>query len=627
MNSGTPYERLRNASPLDLPKAIIDTELYDEQKAKDLFDEVNENFNRDNMESNVIMPVFTTMLDSILDLKCFHGITKKLGLTSNRVIIECKNFNYDGNASYLIPDSFAENRNQQETNSKWGEQNRPEYDRGKYEDPSMMGQYKNKKVKENGTRKNLPDEYTQKKNITRFKNDGDARRNDPKHLYNAETDHIIPLKRIFDEVQNNAGLSDEDIKRIANQDYNFAVTSRKINNAKRELTNSEFIRRQEELKAEGKPYIELSDEQKENMIQMEENAHKEVDKSINKTVLKNLSGLGEADRQKREEATKRAFAEEEKRLGRKLTGEEKSEIHTKITKQLSKEKAANIHISNAKNAGKQSLMYIMGNVLLLVIKPLYFEIKDGFVNGFKKGVNASTYKEAFSIRFVRVKDYVWKQLKDIKTELGNVLDFIKNFISALIEGIIGMFVGVFKQILRVLKEGIKAFMNAWPILFGKNSNTMTAAQKGDAIVKILGGSAVALCGIGIDALLEKIGLPEMIRGAISTLLSGLASVLMFYVLDKADLFNVKADLRNQRINEIFQARIDDIRERTCNFQQAALETLRDQKLKFKEIESSFNKEVLSGNFNAINNKLNELENFLGITTYVPRKSKETMIHL
>ena len=65
-------------------------------------------------------------------------------------------------------------------------------------------------------------------------------------------------------------------------------------------------------------------------------------------------------------------------------------------------------------------------------------------------------------------------------------------------------------------------------------------------------------------------LPENIRGLVSTLLSGLAGILVFYALDKADLFNVKAERRNQRIREIFDLRIQDIREKTATASAATL---------------------------------------------------------
>ena len=110
---------IKKASPLDLPKVLINMELYDAQRAKDLFDEINEQFNRTSMEENIILPIFTTITDAILDLKCFRGVTKKLGLSSNRILGECRNFNYEGKISMLMPDSFVENRQQQIAQSKW----------------------------------------------------------------------------------------------------------------------------------------------------------------------------------------------------------------------------------------------------------------------------------------------------------------------------------------------------------------------------------------------------------------------------------------------------------------------------------------------------------------------------
>ena len=176
-----------------------------------------------------------------------------------------------------------------------------------------------------------------------------------------------------------------------------------------------------------------------------------------------------------------------------------------------------------------------------------------------------------------------------------------------------MFVGIFKKIFRVLKEGIKVFMEAWPILFGKESKNMTSAQKGDAIIKILGGSVVALCGIGIDALLESLGyIPEWARGAVATLLSGLASALMFYALDKADLFNVKADQRNQRIDEIFIERIKEVEENTLGFKEIATKAYKEQVIQFDSIMENLKNSISIGNILDVDKRLVELANVLGI---------------
>lgn len=98
------------------------------------------------------------------------------------------------------------------------------------------------------------------------------------------------------------GLSDGDIKRIANSDDNLALTGRRINNPKRDMSNREFIKEQERLKAQGKEYVELTPEQKENMLRMEDEAQHSLENSVNKTVIKNLLGQGEADRAIRKEA-------------------------------------------------------------------------------------------------------------------------------------------------------------------------------------------------------------------------------------------------------------------------------------------------------------------------------------
>ena len=598
-------ERIRNASPLDLPQAILDIELYDQETAQDLFDKIHAEFGKEDIIDNVVTPVFTSIIDGVLAHPKFKGFAAKSGLSAQKVMKECKEFNYDGKVIYMMPDAFVEHRNEINHEIAWGKENREKYIRESYSNLSAMGRYKMQKVKENGSKKNLKDDYTNKSNITARKDNPDYRRDDPKNYYNAETDHIIPLNTIFTQLQNNCGLSNGDIKRIANQDDNFALTSRQINNAKRDLSNTAFIAKQDELKKQGKPYVELSAEVRENMIKMEKDAQKAINKTVNKTVVNNLMGKGQADRQERKEA----MAKREAELGRKLTAAERSEVDKKLATQ----KAMDIHKGNAKQAGKQSLMYAIGTAILFVFKPLYYEIKDGLIFGFKEGVFADTYKQAISIRFNRIKEYVWDQLRNLKGYLGSAMDMLKNFLSALIEGLVGMFVGIFKKIFKVLKEGIKVFVQAWPILFGEQSKTMTASQKGDAILKLLGGSVVALCGIGIDMMLEKIQfIPDDFRSVFSVLLTGLTSVLVFYALDKADLFNVKKERRQARVKEVFEERIKEIKEATSKFNETVAETIKKQKIEFAEITKQLSDAISDHDYNAINKAFEKQAAFLGI---------------
>lgn len=569
-------DRIKAASPLELPYVLMEIEMYEQKTAQELLDRISSDFQKEELVDNVVTPVLTTVVDSLLAHPRFKGVAAKSGLSAQRVMQECKNFNYDGKIVNLMPDARIEYLNQTNSQEMWKQVNRSEYVRSLYANPTEMNRYKQQKIKENGSKKNLRDEYLNKNNITARKDNPDNRRNDPKNEYTAETDHVVPLKTIFNQLQSNAGLSDGDIKRIANQDENFALTGRRVNNPKRDMSNREFIALQDKNKKEGKPYVEISQEARANMIKMEKDAQRAINKGVNNTVLKNLTGRGVADREER----KAAMEQKKKELGRNLTSEERKSVD----KSLATKKAMLIHKSNAAQAGKQSLMYAIGSAILFIIKPLYYEIKDCIINGFKEGVYAETFKEAIRIRSTRIKDYAWNQLKSLKELMGSAMDMLKNFFSALLEGLIDMFVGVFKKIFKVLKEGVKVFVQAWPVLFGEQSKTMTAAQKGDAILKLIGGSVVALCGIGIEMLLEKAQfIPEDFRGIVSTLLSGLASILVFYALDKADLFNVKAERRQQRIKEVFDERIKDIREATASLEDAVAETLKKQTTELMDI--------------------------------------------
>lgn len=64
-----------------------------------------------------------------------------------------------------------------------------------------------------------------------------------KHL--AESDHIKPLEKVFEETKDKPWLSTDDVKDIGNSKENIQVVSRKTNNAKRSKTNEEYVNARE----------------------------------------------------------------------------------------------------------------------------------------------------------------------------------------------------------------------------------------------------------------------------------------------------------------------------------------------------------------------------------------------
>ncbi|MBO6261052.1 MAG: DNA repair protein [Bacilli bacterium] len=576
-------DSIRNASPLELASKLQEAELYDKKETREVVDEVYKEFeNQGSLIDEVVVPVFMSIADGFLESTAATRKLRKKGLTASRIISQCQSFSYDQEEfDTIIPDGYTEWKNvgdqTREDFKKYGKDTRQAYSRGVYEDKDRLNAYKDNIFANNGGKINATDEYTKEKNVYQYRSNPDARRSIEKykHDHQAEVDHIVPLKQIHEQLKGNYALTDADIKNIANQDSNFALTSARINRGagapgqggKFDMTNSEFVEDQRKREQEGRPNLGISEEAKENMLKMEKEAQKSIDKDANKAILNNITGRGTGN-----------------------TGE--------------------IWKTSAKNAANQSKDYVVGNVILFIIKPLYYEISDIFVNGLKEGVNADSTIKAFRIRFGRVKDYV---LKNALSFLGdNVWEFVKGLVSSLIEGIISLFIGIFKQVLKVIKEGIKIFVQAGKVLFGKHSNEMTATQKGDAIIKILGGSIIVICGIGIEALLNKIGIPEPWSIVLSTTLSGIASTLFMLLLDKIDLFSVKAEKRRMRIEEIFDERIKDIQEAEKTFNTAAIETMREQNLQFTAIKKSIWDGIETDNISSINTGLSRLASFMHV---------------
>lgn len=152
-----------------------------------------------------------------------------------------------------------------------------------------------------------------------------------------------------------------------------------------------------------------------------------------------------------------------------------------------------------------------------------------------------------------------------------------NFASLLIN----MLVDVFKNIAKIVIGGIDAIIQAVKIITVP-SDTMTAAQKSDAIVKLIASTAVLFIGDITKTLLTKVGVPEKFIGIANAFTLGIISAVIGYALDKIDLFGAKIDTRMQRVNEIFNERIDEIEKDAEQFKMVTIELLETQKNMFDD---------------------------------------------
>lgn len=557
-NVSKTIKKLKKASPLESARILQDMEMYDAKSSQEIIDEVYEQFeNGENMEEEILKPVFMSIADGLLEATASGRAARKKGLTASRVLQDCKEFSYGEKPDNTTNvNGYTEYKNMKEFNNlnpnmhqEYSAENRKKL----YEDKGAMERYKNNRVI---GEKTLKDEYTGKENLYLKRNNVHKNYNDHTHRKQAQPDHVKPLKVVHEEYKNNYALSDADIKKIANIDENLAVTSAQINQVKKDRTNKGYI---ELMDANGQP---LDKQTKQNMLQQQKKADSAVKSTANKIVAENLM------------------------------------------------KDSEVQKTTVDNAASQAKDYAIGNLILFLIKPIYYEFTDIFINGLEDGVYAQSGMEAIKIRFSRVTNHVLIYGKEFLGD--NLWEFVKGFVSSLIEGMISLFVGMLKQILRIVKEGIKVFTKSSKILFGPNSKNMTAAEKGDAIIKLLGGSVIAISGIGIEALLNKIGIQEPWSIVLSTMLSGIASALFMYMLDKIDLFNVKAEKRHNKIMEIFDERIKDINDAVENCNVVMIELLAKQRKDFQSIQDGILKSFESGNVSEINEGLYKMAEFMHV---------------
>lgn len=109
-----------------------------------------------------------------------------------------------------------------------------EYIRNTYDDVSKRNKFKKEYF---GDKKTQKDYYTGK---TVHSSSNSAKEKYGKNKYtnhSTDVDHIIPVKKVHESLKKNPFLNDEDIKRIANDESNYRMTTSKLNRQKRDNSN------------------------------------------------------------------------------------------------------------------------------------------------------------------------------------------------------------------------------------------------------------------------------------------------------------------------------------------------------------------------------------------------------
>lgn len=254
----------------------------------------------------------------------------------------------------------------------------------------------------------------------------------------------------------------------------------------------------------------------------------------------------------------------------------------------------------AKNVGLQGL----GDAIILLMKPIWFEIKDSVKNGILYGFDTTDKIKAFGLRMKRAYIYI---RDNVIPKLGEFIkDVMSNFLSILINSVVDIFKSIFKSLLSIIVNGFLAIKEAFNILL-KPDSEMSKAQKADAITKII---ATAVVPILIFSFEQNIGKVPIIGDVLTLILSGIATTMVVWLLNEIDIFSVKSEKRMKRIEEIFSIRIKIIKENTNIFETASIEHLAKTRMQFHRIANNI-KYAVSNNMDA-NSSVYELASFMGI---------------
>ena len=302
----------------------------------------------------------------------------------------------------------------------------------------------------------------------------------------------------------------------------------------------------------------------------------------------------------------------------------KNEQEQKIKLQEETTRAENIESAKmmTKNIGLKGL----GDIIILLLKPIWFEIKDMFKNGILYGFDTNDKIEAFLLRLKRVTKFI---NDNILNTLGDTLkDVLGNFIPMLISSLAKIVPEMFNKITQVISDGFMAIKEAFKIMM-KPDSEVSQAQKADAITKIIASAVVPILIFSFEEtvltslkFLDKTPL-EFLKDVAMIILSGLATTLVVWLLDQIDLFSVKGEKRLARVKEIFELRIETIKKNTDIFEKTSIEILAKQKLQFKNIIANMN--VAIDNNQNINQSVYELANFMQIDLKV--KSTDEFLNL
>lgn len=239
----------------------------------------------------------------------------------------------------------------------------------------------------------------------------------------------------------------------------------------------------------------------------------------------------------------------------------------------------------------------VGKIVETLAGPVIFEIRDSINNGVCYGFNTKNLLAALLGRTKRVLLYMSHNLPRL---LGDFVGDLTQMFIHLATAIFDIFSGIFKKFIKIIMSGISTIIESVKICFNKD---MSPAQKGDAITKLIVALMVNVIGnFALDVLFPG---SQLLSDIFSPIISAVLSAVAVYFFDKVDLFNLKRELRRQRIEEIFALRKQKLQEASQQFDIIVSEKLRQQRIAIESVRQLLIDGFSTKDFDALNSALDK----------------------
>ena len=141
----TLVEQLESASPLQVSKILINTELYDQKDSIEVLEQIYEDFESKEGAASLTEPILLNICDEIVGIEKL-GLKRK-GITASRLFNDINHFSYGEGPITKADHRLA--KEELDANSLLNVDNKGEFNREHVEDKAALSQYKNEQYSNN----------------------------------------------------------------------------------------------------------------------------------------------------------------------------------------------------------------------------------------------------------------------------------------------------------------------------------------------------------------------------------------------------------------------------------------------------------------------------------------------